>query len=119
MHPPLLLQIIGDREKERQMAMGLSENVQFRVMTYNVGGARKDFGSNLAAILEVVKEISPDILVAQEVTDYQDTDGKWFSVADQIAKAGDFENNYSFYPTVTNERAYTRAEDHVRPCALQ
>ena len=75
--------------------------MQFKVMTYNVGGGRRDFGSNLEAISKVITEISPDILVAQEVTDYQDTDGRWFSVADQIAKAGNFENNYSFYPTVT------------------
>lgn len=70
-------------------------------MTYNIGGGRKDFGSHLPAILEVVKEVSPDILVAQEATDYQDADGEWFSVADQIAKAGEFGSNYAFCPTLT------------------
>ncbi len=75
--------------------------MQFRLMTYNIGGGRKDFGSKLAAILEVAKEVSPDILVAQEATDYQDADGEWFSVADQIAKAGEFGSNYAFCPTLT------------------
>lgn len=74
--------------------------MQFRLMTYNVGGARKDFGSKLAAILDVVKEVSPDILVAQEVMDYQDVDGEWFSVADQIARAGEFGSNYALCPTL-------------------
>lgn len=72
-----------------------------RLMTYNLGGGRKDFASNLAGILQVIANAAPDILVVQEAVDYQDADGTWFNVAEQIARIGGFRNNYFFGPTLS------------------
>lgn len=67
--------------------MGEQPGSQFRLMTYNIGGGRRDFGSATGAIAEVIGEAAPDILVLQEVSDYQDADGAWHSVLDHIARA--------------------------------
>ena len=47
---------------------------QIRVMTYNIGGGRKDFGSSLANIVQIVRDQQPDLLALQEAVDYQDAD---------------------------------------------
>jgi len=74
---------------------------QFRLMTYNIGGARKDFGSVLSDVNEVVKEVSPDILVVQEATEFQDADGEWDSVLSRVAAAGEFGKHVCFGPTLS------------------
>lgn len=88
--------------------MAQSATLQFRLMTYNIGGGRKsfanargDFQKSLEAILELITDIQPDILMLQEATDYQDADGTWVSVLDQIARAGNFGSHYYFGPTLT------------------
>ncbi len=73
---------------------------QFRLMTYNIGGARKDQGSMLNSITQVIKDISPDILVVQEATELQDADGVWHSILDPIAQATGFEHVH-FGPTLS------------------
>jgi len=84
---------------------------RFRLMTYNVGGGRRDSGSDLVRILEVVRSVSPDILVVQEATDHQDADGRWFSVAERIAQEGGFGSNYCFGPTLSmRKQMHTRRE---------
>jgi len=71
-------------------------------MTYNIGGARRDFGSALPDVIKVINEESPDILVVQEAKDYQDANGVW-QRGDliQIAQAGGFGNKYRFMPTLS------------------
>lgn len=59
-------------------------NAQFRLMTYNIKRATKDSDSNFANIVRIIKEVSPDILVLQEATEYQDADGAWHSGMRQI-----------------------------------
>ena len=68
--------------------------------TYNVMGGTKDCGSVPSDVIEVVKEASPDILVIQEVAEFQDADGAWHSALSQIAQAGDFGKHVHFGPTV-------------------
>jgi len=81
--------------------MAQSRCSRFRLMTYNIGGGRRDLASDPVAVLEVVRSISPDILVVQEATDHQDADGTWFSDSEQIARAGGFGQHYCFGPTLT------------------
>jgi len=82
--------------------MNREYDTKFRLMTYNIGGGRRDFGSVLSAVIEVVREVSPDILVVQEATDFQDANGAWQrDDLTQIAQAGGFGNNYHFKPTLS------------------
>ena len=81
--------------------MGKQGGLQFRLMTYNIGGGRRDFGSVLDAIIGVIKEVSPDILVVQEAMDFQDADGTWYSVIDRISQAGEFGAHAYFGQTLS------------------
>lgn len=70
-------------------------------MTYNIGGGRRDFGTLLDSVLDVVRQAQPDVLALQEATRWQDADGHWHSsvafLADVLGKA-----YQSFFgPTVT------------------
>jgi endonuclease/exonuclease/phosphatase family metal-dependent hydrolase len=81
--------------------MAKRQKSQFRLMTYNIGGARRDFGSALPDVIKVISEESPDILVVQEATEFQDADGIWHSALARIAEAGEFENHVHFGPTLS------------------
>jgi len=89
--------------------MAKSDELQFRLMTYNLGGARKDFGSVLSDAVEVVRMISPDVLIVQEAAEFQDADGVWHSFIGRIAAAGDFGKHQYFGPTLS-----MREHMHVR-----
>ena len=80
--------------------MAKQQDSRFRLMTYNTGGARKDLGSNFASIVEVIKEISPDILVMQEATEYQDAEGNWHRDGTRIMGKVDFKH-YFFRPVLS------------------
>ncbi len=69
-------------------------------MTYNIMGGTKDCGSVLSEVIEVVREASPDILVIQEVAEFQNADGVWHSALGQIAQAGEFGKHVHFGPTI-------------------
>lgn len=75
--------------------------LQFRLMTYNIGGGRKDLGSVPEDIIEVVRDASPDILAVQEATRWQDADGIWHSTARMIAEAAGFGKEFYFGPTLS------------------
>lgn len=75
--------------------------MQFRLMTYNIGGGRKDFGSVPEDVIEVIREVSPDILAVQEATKWQDADGIWHSTASMIAEAMGFGKEFHFGPTLS------------------
>ncbi len=66
--------------------MEKQQTSRFQLMSYNIGGGRKDFGSNFTDIVEIIREGSPDILVLQEATEYQDANGDWHSDAKQITQ---------------------------------
>ncbi len=72
-------------------------------MTYNIGGGRKDFGSSLGNIIQVVRDTAPDILVVQEAARYQDADGNWHSSLDQTAQVDELQvkNHVHFERTLS------------------
>jgi endonuclease/exonuclease/phosphatase family metal-dependent hydrolase len=71
--------------------MTKQEEHEFRLMTYNIGGGRRDFGSSLGKIIQVVQDAAPDVLVVQEATRFQDADGNWHSPLDQTAHIGELQ----------------------------
>jgi endonuclease/exonuclease/phosphatase family metal-dependent hydrolase len=73
----------------------------FRVMTYNVGGGRKDFGTISGAVLESIKDLQPDILGIQEATVWIDADGKFHSMSANIAQAAGFGDHVYFGKTLS------------------
>ena len=90
------------------MALGEQKNGQrlsrFRLMTYNIGGGRKDLGSQPDNIAQVIEQVSPDILAIQEATSYQDADGEWHSLLSQIAQAGAFGEHAHFAPALSMQK---------------
>ena len=92
--------------KERQES-------QFRLMTYNIGGALEEDGSALDSVIKVVEEVAPDILIVQEAAEFQDADGVWHSALGQIAQAVEFGESLpraDYFPA----RAHARAKAHIR-----
>ena len=81
--------------------MAKSDKLEFRLMTYNIGGGRKDFGSVLSGVIEVVKAHSPHILAIQEATEFIDADKECHSVPGEIATAGGFGKHFYFGPTLS------------------
>jgi endonuclease/exonuclease/phosphatase family metal-dependent hydrolase len=77
------------------------QTLHFRLMTYNVGGARRDSGSNLASIVEVIKEISPDVLVIQEAREYQYANLEWDGDVKEITKGGNIEYHHFLGPVLS------------------
>lgn len=81
--------------------------MKLRLMTFNIaGGKRAGFRADpvdryLDAIVGVIRDSSPDILVLQEATDWQRSDGSWSSVATDVAAACGFGDNFHFAPTLT------------------
>jgi endonuclease/exonuclease/phosphatase family metal-dependent hydrolase len=70
-------------------------------MTYNIGGGRKDLGSSFADVARIVAAAHPDVLAAQEATDFQDQRGAWQGPVHDLAAMGDFASNFSFGPTLS------------------
>lgn len=81
--------------------MKKQQELQFRLMTYNIRGGTKDFRSVLSSVIEVIKIVSPDILVVQEATEFQDAEGTWHSALGQIAQAVGLEKHIHFGPTIS------------------
>ena len=74
---------------------------RFRRMTYNIGGGRKDLGSQPDDVVRVIGEVAPDILAIQEAASYQDADGEWHSLLNQVAQAGAFGKHTHFAPALS------------------
>jgi endonuclease/exonuclease/phosphatase family metal-dependent hydrolase len=55
-------------------------------MTYNIKGETGDLSSTRDSVIEVIKQISPDILVIQEAAEFQDADGVWHSALEQAER---------------------------------
>ena len=74
---------------------------RLRLMTYNIGGGRKDSGSQPDSIVRVIEQAAPDIVVIQEAESYQDADGLWHGLLHQVAQAGVFGKHVHFAPVLS------------------
>jgi endonuclease/exonuclease/phosphatase family metal-dependent hydrolase len=93
----------------------MRQEMHLRLMTYNLGGGRKDSGSVVSHIIDVIEETSPDILVVQEATEYEDADGIRHSVVDQIDEKVGFGGNWYFGRTLSmRENMHVRRSIMVR-----
>jgi endonuclease/exonuclease/phosphatase family metal-dependent hydrolase len=79
----------------------MEDNFNLKLMTYNVGGGRKDLGSDFSGILDIIKKAAPDILGVQEATEWSTLDEENFSQPKDIVGAGLKNYNYFFGPTLT------------------
>ncbi len=70
-------------------------------MTYNIGGGRRDFGSQLDKVSELVRQLQPGVLALQEATAWLDADGQWHSSAEMVAEAAGGGYQVFFGPTVS------------------
>ena len=77
----------------------MSEFFGLKLMTYNIGGGRKDFGSHIDSIVEIIKMESPDILAIQEAAKWTTLDGKDEDQTKLIANAANLRYNF-FGPTL-------------------
>ena len=78
----------------------MSEPFGLKLMTYNIGGGRKNLGSHFDAVLEIIKQESPDILALQEAAEWTTLGGEKVDQTQLIAEAGNL--NYSFFgPTLS------------------
>jgi endonuclease/exonuclease/phosphatase family metal-dependent hydrolase len=76
-------------------------------MTYNIGGGRRDFGTVLDSVLDVVRQTQPDVLALQEATRWLDADGHWHSSVNFLADV--LGNGYQsfFGPTITLQQHFS------------
>ncbi len=81
--------------------MSEREGVHFRLMTYNIGGGRKDSGSDVSRVLAVMKEMQPDILGVQEAVKRLDFDNNSYEESEIIAEALGYNKNVCFGPTLS------------------
>ena len=79
----------------------LMEGTRLKLMTYNIGGGRKDFGSVLDDVVKVIQENSPDILVLQEAAEWLDSEQCWHSDASTIARELGYIKGLCFGPTLS------------------
>jgi endonuclease/exonuclease/phosphatase family metal-dependent hydrolase len=79
----------------------MTEKNKLRLMTYNIGGGRKDLGTETAGVLEIIQRLSPDFLAIQECSAWTDADGVQHNLASKIAEAGGYGSNYFLAPTLS------------------
>jgi endonuclease/exonuclease/phosphatase family metal-dependent hydrolase len=79
----------------------MAEIKSFRVMTYNVGSGRENFGTFVPEVMDTINGLAPDILGTQETTQWIDAEGNGHSIATKIAESSDFGNNYFFGKTLS------------------
>ena len=61
------------------------ESTRLRLMTYNIGGGRKDSGIAFDSVIEVIRKEAPDVLVLQEATEWLDAEQHWHITVSMIA----------------------------------
>ena len=79
----------------------MQEKPQFRLMTYNIGGGARDFGSAIDSIIQVIRKASPDVRVLQEAAEFLDADGVWQGALSQIAEAVECGKHIHFGSTIS------------------
>jgi endonuclease/exonuclease/phosphatase family metal-dependent hydrolase len=94
----------------------MSHNTSLRVMTYNIGGGRKNRGGRKGdgydlngEVLEVVRKWNPDVLGLQECIEWTDVDLCKHSYGQEIADALGHGQNYYFGRTLSMKENF-----HVR-----
>jgi endonuclease/exonuclease/phosphatase family metal-dependent hydrolase len=84
----------------------ITGGARLKVMTYNIGGGRKDAGSILGGVIEVIREESPDILALQEAVEWLDSEQRWHSLASTIADALGYIKGLRFGPTLSMQEHF-------------
>lgn len=80
--------------------MNTQAELQLKLMTYNIGESRKDFGSRPKDIIQVIRDVNPDILIVQEIVETINADGLGSGYAEDIARECEFADYY-FGPTLS------------------
>ena len=78
----------------------MKEDFNLKLMTYNIGGGRKNLRSYLDEIVEIIKQESPDILGVQEAAEWSTMDGDNISQPKRIIEDGLTDYHYFFGPTL-------------------
>ncbi len=73
----------------------------FRLMTYNIGGGRKNHDTDYAALRDVITQAQPDILALQEVNQYVPLVGDIHSQLDVIREAITYPQHEAYFPTLS------------------
>jgi endonuclease/exonuclease/phosphatase family metal-dependent hydrolase len=79
----------------------MPDNYSFRVMTYNVGSGRENFGTFVPEVMNTINDLAPDILGTQETTQWIDASENRHSMTVKIAESSDFGSNYFFGKTLS------------------
>ena len=84
---------------------------KLKLMTYNIGGGRKDLGSRFNSILHIIKNEAPDLLAIQEAVILNTLDGEQIDQPKTISAVGE-STKYSFFgPTLSMQENFdTRKE---------
>ena len=86
----------------------IMEGARFKLMTYNIGGGRRDFGSDPDNVIRVIRDYSPDILALQEAAEWLDAERCWQSDASRIAHELQYIKGLHFGPTLSmQEHSHT------------
>ncbi len=89
----------------------MKENFSLKLMTYNIGGGRKNLGSHFGEIVEIIKQEQPDILGVQEAVEWSTLDGENISQPKSIIEDGLTDYHYFFGPTLAmRENFHTQKE---------
>lgn len=81
----------------------------FRLMTYNLGGGRKDNNSVFEKALAVIQKTAPDILALQETTEWIDADQISFNLAEWVAHQSNIPHHY-YGPTLSLQKHFHPAK---------
>jgi len=84
----------------------IMEGARFKLMTYNIGGGRRDFGSVLDKVVQVIRDSTPDILVLQEAAEWLDAERCWQSDASRIAHELGYLQGLHFGPTLSMQEHF-------------
>ncbi|MGB8980732.1 MAG: endonuclease/exonuclease/phosphatase family protein [Anaerolineales bacterium] len=79
----------------------MDDHFDLKLMTYNIGGGRRDFGSRFGGILEIIRRESPDILGIQEAIEWSAWEEGDVSQPRQIVADGLKNYNHFFGPTLS------------------
>ena len=78
----------------------MSKELALKLMTYNIGGGRKNLGSQFPNILKIIKEEAPDILAIQEAVKWKSLNDDQFDQVKGIAESGIKSKFCYFGPTL-------------------
>ena len=88
------------------MSLRQTASVRLRLMTYNIGGGRKDSGTAFDSVIEVIRKEAPDVLVVQEATEWLDAEQRLHSTALSIAQALGYMQESYMGPTLSMQEHF-------------